>query len=197
MPAKEQQRPTMIHYDFNGERHTMGRDEMEAIERSGPPHRVTDYAHPSAPNDWPVETFPVRPLMDARPGAVDPWVRPAEQVITKPRVDRPNQCKKSDGLFHYRVDSRSNPTCGAYANRADVMGFEPFRTITKHPKVCQECREHWLVEASRRNKLRVRGTIGFFRPKNWSPAQRKRLAEWRGKGSTLSRGGYKVEAKSN
>lgn len=186
----------MIHYDFNGERHTMGRDEMEAIERSGPAHRVTDYAHPSAPNDWPVETGFI-PLMDARPGAVDPWVRPAEQVILKPRVDRPWQCKPSDGFFHYRVNSRSNPTCGAYANKADVMGFEPFRTITKHPKACQECRKHWLVEASRRNRIRARASnVGFVRPKNWTPEERRRLDEWRSTGGTMSRGGYKVEARS-
>lgn len=64
----------MIAYTIGNTRHWLSDEELQAVEESG---RCSWQAYIATPTQWPEPTVPVVPLMQARPGAVEPGVRPA------------------------------------------------------------------------------------------------------------------------
>lgn len=55
-------------YTFAGKEHTLGADELEAVERSG---RSSWQVYAMQPGEWPEPCIPVTPLLNARPGATE------------------------------------------------------------------------------------------------------------------------------
>lgn len=73
----------MITYQHRGELHWLPEEELRAVERSG---HSSWQEYMSTPTKWPEPTVAVVPLMEARPGAVEPGLRPIEHMYTCTRV---------------------------------------------------------------------------------------------------------------
>lgn len=128
-------------YDFNGQKHTMLSDEIQAIEISGPPHRVQDYAAQVAPNEWPDYTFVKFALIDMhfRPGKTDPGVFPAEPPSNVGSY-HPNAIGKP-GMIHYiygSLDTRRSG-CGNFGHSSCSYGRERFARYVDNERACPEC----------------------------------------------------------
>lgn len=209
----EQQNTQGMRYYFNGQWHFMLQDEIDAIEQSG--RSVDQYGRPmtaqaygitECPNEWPAPTVPFVPLMEARPGAVEPWLRPVHCVVDVPRKDRPYRIKAKDGLIHmYRIGSHVT-ACGSRALHSEIWGFMRFERIVDHERACPKCKVEWLghwVKRKRnddkvrsRNKMRETKTNAksgdYVKPMLWSVDEKKRLNKFREAPSGFSTHGKRV-----
>lgn len=205
----------VLGYDFNGTRHHMLCDEIDAIERSGrsvdahgTPMTVQGYAAWSGVSESADPMSPVVPLMAARPGAVEPGLRPAQEVVIKPRVDRPSRRMNGDGYLHMHLPMMIGPACGAKANRADVYGYHRFEHVVDHAMSCPKCKHEWTVEwAIRKRKEDVamakrhdRSVMvsqsekagGYIKRMRWTKEEKANLRAYRNGGSTMGSSGKRV-----
>ena len=128
-------------YTLNGVTHTMSDAEAEAIERSGTPHRVEDYA--TVMTDWTFGEHPhgwralVERLMDERPGQTEP----GEFPIQPPHKKRPLGRWASMHRFHCADRFRGfKPACGIRAySLDDVLPVKAFRAAALDMPICQKC----------------------------------------------------------
>ena len=136
-----------IFYDFNGETHRIMASEIEAIERSGPPHRAHDYAdghHGRGYFDITAESLSLTSrLMRERPGAVEAGLRPIDPINISG-----GQIKSIDemeiGRTHWMVrrysGSGSMMACSGahvFTNRSDNR----FRAFVHSSRACPRCVE--------------------------------------------------------
>lgn len=119
-----------IRYKIGNTFHTLSAEELRAVEQSG---RCSWQAYIATPTQWPEPTVPVVPLMQARPGAVEPGVRPAHFGYHKVRKGalRPLEyafINKFQALpnTHLAAILHRNADTVRYAKR--VMDLEPWRT---------------------------------------------------------------------
>lgn len=119
-----------IGYKIGNTFHLLSAAELAAVERSG---RSSWQEYIATPTQWPEPTVPVAPLMAARPGAVEPGVRPVHfgyHTIRRGAL-RPLEyafINKFQVLpnTHLAAILHRNADTVRYAKR--VMDIEPWRT---------------------------------------------------------------------
>ena len=182
-------------YTFNGVTHTMSGAEAEAIERSGPPHRVQDYAMSVGS-----ETFCDHArgalalgarLMSERPGAIEPGLRRtlAEEIADGKGLPWDLMTK---GKIHLSVvkERHTHKACGGHARKGETFGTRVFATMMDHPRVCPDCLSAYFtmkmekVEAVARAIVRTvanrdRRSDGYVKTLNWTKEERQRLKKYR------------------
>ena len=124
-----------IVFEMNGHRHVMSGEEAEAIERSGY-STWQDYSY--FPGSWPEPNTAVVPLMDARPGKVEPL----DTVLLNQQSRSPFKFE-SLGNIHYRPARVT--ACYKSANKG--FGAARFANFVDHPRVCTICLNHYLKGA--------------------------------------------------
>ena len=125
----------MIPYTINGEEHYLPDEELQAVEMSGR-SRWQDYA--MTPGEWPAPTVPVCPLMDARPGAVEPM----DHAMLNKQSRSPYKFE-SLGYIHYRPSR----VVACYKSSSKGFGAARFANFIDHPRVCTICLNHYLKGA--------------------------------------------------
>ena len=125
----------MIEYTINGGRDWLPTEELEAVERSG---RSTWQDYAMTPGEWPAPTSPICPLMDARPGAVEPL-----NVALLNNQSRSPYKFESLGNIHYRAARVT--ACYKSANKG--FGAARFANFIDHLRVCTICLNHYLKGA--------------------------------------------------
>lgn len=122
----------MIEYNINGGRDWLPTEELEAVEQSG---RSTWQEYAMTPGEWPAPTVPVGALMDARPGAVEPGLRPVDPKVLPVRYT-PVTPLEMELIKMYPL--LSNVTLGGILGRCQEtirnkrreLGIEPFKWWT-------------------------------------------------------------------
>ena len=125
----------MIEYTINGERDWLPTEELRAVERSG---YSTWQQYAMTPGEWPAPITPILPLMDARPGKVEPL-----DVALLNNQSRSPYKFESLGYIHYRPARVT--ACYKSANKG--FGAARFANFIDHPRVCTICLNHYLKGA--------------------------------------------------
>lgn len=202
-----------MRYFFNGQWHFMLDDEIAAIEQSGRsvdqygrPMTAQSYGSTDCPNEWPVVTVPFVPLMEARPGAIEPWARPIHTVVSMPRKDRTERTKAHDGMLHMYKIGTHHSACGTHTPHGDTWGYLRFERILDHERACPKCKVEWLSHWAKRKRnedkarykrktreLRVKTNAeNYVKPMRWTADERRRLKEFREVASGVSAHGKRV-----
>ena len=109
-------------------------EEVEAVERSG---RSSWQSYALTPSTWPEPSSAVVPLMEGRPGAVEPWVRPVEGVLNFGAQRTWEEMEK--GVIHWQSAGRA--VCDGKWHSGAMYGSKLFKTMLTHPRVCARCEE--------------------------------------------------------
>lgn len=168
-------------YTFNGTVHTMSDAEAEAIERSGQPHRVQDYAlgmvrvcfGDHTPGSLKIGVL----LMDERPGQTEP----GEFPIQPPHKKRPLGRWASMHRFHCADRFRGfKPACGIRSySLDDVLPVKAFRAAALDMPICQKCAKvvaDWPAAGKSYAKKCNRQKMEIVA---WTDEQAKALKDWR------------------
>jgi hypothetical protein len=159
-------------YQFQGEWHHIGIDEVQAIEASGPPHRVQDYANPNAVNVWPGSPSwkDTASSMESRPGITEPEAHP---IIGEGRSYKPKDIGKQIPIHYaYGTGKDRMSYCGAAPGHG-AYGRESFAKFVDHERACERCVTGYYRHIAEGRGKYNRTKDGYVVPVNYTEEERR------------------------
>lgn len=171
-----------ISYDFNGQRHFILSDEVEAIERSGKSPLPQDYAL-GEPSQWNDNNWNQLRFIHDRPGCVEPEARP----LDLPTVDKSHGGPRPQQWFRFhRANKNGFAMCGKRGvEQENIVIRARFMDLIGTQSACLACVR--LSRAEHRKMLernskkaadrRERHKDGYVVPMNWTAEEKAALKE--------------------